>query len=193
MTIAETLKTTNTRDHAAGMFAFLMSVIRSGETLSADEELEIRQLINQLGAEQRSEEYFELDHTSVGHFHEKFNLDNTTHREAGPREVPQELMDFRVKFMEEELREFKEARERNDIAGMADALVDLSYVTLGTAHVMGLPWQELFFEVQKANMAKERALRAEQSLRGSTYDVVKPKGWQPPDIESVLRKHGWNV
>jgi predicted HAD superfamily Cof-like phosphohydrolase len=138
-------------------------------------------------------EDFELDHSSVGHFHERFGLDNTTHRDPGPRDVSVELMDFRVKFMEEELREFKEARAKNDIAGMADALVDLSYVTLGTAHVMGLPWQELFFEVQKANMGKERAVRAEQSLRGSTYDVVKPKGWQPPDIAGVLRKHGWKV
>jgi predicted HAD superfamily Cof-like phosphohydrolase len=136
---------------------------------------------------------YEHDISSVGHFHEKFNLDNVTHRDPGPREVSEELLDFREKFMEEELREFKEARTRGDIAGMADALVDLSYVTLGTAHVMGFPWQELFFTVQKANMAKERAMRAEQSSRGSTFDVIKPVGWQAPDIKGVLRRHGWNI
>jgi predicted HAD superfamily Cof-like phosphohydrolase len=133
------------------------------------------------------------NHRDVGQFHEKFNLDNTTARPVGPRDVPRELFDFRLKFMREELREFEEGEAEGDLAKMADSLIDLVYVVLGTAHVYGFPWQALWDEVQRANMAKERTLRVEDSARGSTYDVIKPAGWQPPDIVGVLRAHGWKI
>ena len=38
-----------------------------------------------------------------------------------------------------------------------DALIDLTYVAMGTAYMMGLPWQDLWDEVQRANMSKVRA------------------------------------
>jgi hypothetical protein len=41
-------------------------------------------------------------------------------------------------------------------------------------------------------MAKVRAERAEQSERGGTWDVVKPDGWTPPDIEGILYTYGWD-
>jgi len=103
-----------------------------------------------------------------------------------------------------------------DLVKIADALVDLNYVTLGAAHVHGLPWQALFDEVQRANITKERcgidhryigngveacqhqnpdglcgADRKAHSLRGSAYDVIKPEGWQAPDIIGVLMAAGW--
>jgi len=50
-----------------------------------------------------------------------------------------------------------------------------------------------FTEVQRANLAKERAAGAtdRRSKRGSGLDVVKPEGWRPPDVAGVLRRHGW--
>lgn len=141
----------------------------------------------------------------VGRFHEKFDLDNTTHRSIGPREVSKELLAFRLNFLAEELRETANAMGFNcrteleyvghevDIVGVADGLIDLEYVNLGTAHVLGLPWGELFDEVHSANMKKERAVREDQSLRNSTFDVVKPEGWTKPDVAGVLRYYGWKV
>jgi predicted HAD superfamily Cof-like phosphohydrolase len=146
----------------------------------------------------------------VGTFHKRFGLKHT-----GPiEELTPELAAFRLRFLLEELAEFAAAagfmetslrltkvkqmvRDRfdtdhRDMPGMADALIDLSYVTLGTAHLMGLPWEALFTEVQRANMLKQRALRADDSKRGSRFDVVKPPDWQPPNILRVLREHGWN-
>ena len=129
----------------------------------------------------------------VGDFHEKFDLYNTTHHPTGPRILPEELMGFRIKFLREEFDEFIEGYEERNEAKMADALVDLVYVAMGTAHLKGYPWRALWAEVQRANMTKERALSSDdsRSKRGSSYDVVKPDGWQPPDIEGVLRRHGW--
>jgi hypothetical protein len=42
--------------------------------------------------------------------------------------------------------------------------------------------------VQKANMAKVRVAKAEDSKRGSTFDVRKPEGWVGPEarLEEIL-------
>ena len=164
----------------------------------------------------------------VGTFHHKFGLDhvecqrNIEHDRGvpalpGPRNVSRELIEFRLKFLLEELREFGEAHGyelgelhdgsiefmRNvnhynlnrgvDHEKSFDSLLDLAYVVFGTAHVLGYPWQQGWNEVQRANMEKERCVKAEDSSRGSTFDVVKPKGWQPPNIKAVLRAFLFNV
>lgn len=130
------------------------------------------------------------DFGDVGDFHRKFDL-LTTSKERRPTLISKELQEFRVKFLEEELAELKEGYELEDLPKIADALVDLVYVALGTAHLHGLPWASLFAEVQRANMQKVRATRAEDSTRGSTFDVVKPPGWKAPAIMECLLIHNW--
>jgi predicted HAD superfamily Cof-like phosphohydrolase len=103
----------------------------------------------------------------VGDFHQKFNLDNTTHKPAGPRPLDAGLLKFRINFLIEELREFVQAIDFQETTDgeitvivnhekAFDSLLDLAYVVKGTAHVMGYPWQRGWDEVQRANMAKER-------------------------------------
>lgn len=135
------------------------------------------------------------NYDDVGAFHAKNGLDNATYRDPGPREVPDDVLEFRRKFMQEELDEYVEGMREGDQAKMADALVDLVYVAMGTGHLQGFPWESLWREVQRANMRKVRADGADdvRSHRGHVLDVVKPEGWQPPDIEGVLRRHGWAV
>lgn len=130
----------------------------------------------------------------VGAFHRQFGLDNTLEG-CQPRLLEPDVANFRSDFMSEELHEFNVAVAARDLPKMADALVDLVYVALGTAHLAGLPWEELFTEVQRANMTKQRAANAEESRaatgRGHHLDVIKPEGWTPPDIAGVLRRFGW--
>ena len=119
----------------------------------------------------------------VGDFHERFGLDSVTHHGSGPRYVPVDLTDFRIKFMREEITEFADAVAENDAAKMFDALLDLVYVAMGTAQLCGFPWQEGWDAVQRANMAKRRARPdGADSTRQSGWDVVKPPGWAPPAI-----------
>lgn len=129
----------------------------------------------------------------VGMFHVKFGLDNVTQCHPSPRELNRQLMDFRVKFMQEELDEFIEGLGENDPVKMADALIDLVYVAMGTAHLSGYPWHQLWQEVHAANMRKIRPIHESQSRRDSRFDVVKPDGWKPPDVAGVLRQHGWDL
>lgn len=117
-------------------------------------------------------------------FHEKFGLEVPDH----PTMLDDETYNYRLNFLREELNEFVAGYHDQDMAQMADALIDLVYVAMGTADLMGLPWQHLWDEVQVANMSKERCTDANdpRNTRKNALNVVKPEGWQPPDIQGVL-------
>jgi predicted HAD superfamily Cof-like phosphohydrolase len=128
----------------------------------------------------------------VGLFHQKFGIANVYFNTPGPRECSDELLQFREDFMQEELDEYRLARQQGDQAKMFDALLDLAYVAMGTAHVQGFPWQQGWNAVQNANMQKVRArLDGSDSKRLSNFDIVKPEGWTAPDIEAILKDNGW--
>ena len=91
--------------------------------------------------------------------------------------VSQEFCLERFRFMTEELDEFIEASMHGDIVGIADALADIIYVALGTAHQMGLPFQAIWDHVHRANMRKVRGA----TKRGSSIDARKPEGWVSPE------------
>lgn len=189
--------------------------------------------------------------------------------------IPQDLFDFRVKFFHEELNEYIDSCTNKDLGTAVDSLIDLVYITCGTAiyhgvgydkfdamidPVVGSPdlikvkldstgnphfldaeanreaistltrniqeyvdayaaksekgirralaalylncmfistqmdltteqWDEMWNDVQRANMSKERALSKDQSKRGSTYDIIKPAGWIPPRTEELIQKY----
>jgi predicted HAD superfamily Cof-like phosphohydrolase len=126
----------------------------------------------------------------VSIFHKKFGLPHLGDGDP-PRLLGGADFHFRRRFLEEELTELVEAQTAGDLAGVADALVDLVYVAMGTAHLMGLPFDELWAEVQRANLSKERATGADdpRSKRANHLDVVKPEGWVAPDVEGVIRRH----
>lgn len=127
----------------------------------------------------------------VGDFHEKFDLDNVTHRGPGLRQLDLETLEFRIRRLRDELEEIVDGVDAADDAEVFDGLMDLVYIALGTAHLLGYPWQEGWDEVQRANMSKERAKSAEDSPYGTTQDIIKPEGWTAPDIRGVLNANGW--
>jgi predicted HAD superfamily Cof-like phosphohydrolase len=138
-------------------------------------------------------------------FHQKFGLEYV----GKPRILPSDLFDFRSRFIDEELQEWREEQaglvvaltsddghpdHRRVALGLhqqLDALVDLTYVVLGAAYLQFGPtiFREAWRRVQAANMAKVRAERAEDSKRGSAFDVVKPAGWEPPDHHDLVKDH----
>ena len=137
--------------------------------------------------------------TDIEEFHEKYGI--AYHGE--PRSLPDELRDFRIKFMEEELSEFRVADVRcrlviadkddaeitHQLEKQLDALVDLIYVVLGTAHLQGFNIEEAWYRVHQANMKKIRTPNANASTRGSKYDVIKPPGWTPPSHKDLVENH----
>lgn len=105
-----------------------------------------------------------------------------------PRHLTRRKLNDRIAQMQEELDEFITAVDNDDIAEQADALVDLVYFALGTAAHMGLPWQALWVDVQRANMSKVPGVKPE---RGFLVDCVKPEGWEGPKTMAILLEHGY--
>lgn len=152
----------------------------------------------------------------VGEFHGKFGL--PTALTTPPGFPPADVIRFRLGFLAEELAELAEASGMNhladrlaeivdqlkqpesrlsavevssqDLEAAADALADLKYVTDGTAHLYGLPLNEIFTEVHRANMTKERATGADdaRSTRPHALNVVKPAGWVGPNHGPILER-----
>ena len=98
-----------------------------------------------------------------------------------------ELVNFRTSFLMEELAEYTQAITKKDSAAALDALVDIVYIALGTAWLFNLPFERAWEQVQKANMNKIRT-KSKSKKRGTSFDVVKPKGWTAPDIEQIIEE-----
>ena len=62
----------------------------------------------------------------------------------------------RHSYMKEELQEFHDAVEAQDLVEQADACIDIIYFALGTLVELGLTnkYEALFDEVQRSNMSK---------------------------------------
>lgn len=128
----------------------------------------------------------------VDAFHAKFGLQHFDGK--GQRYGMAKVIEFRRAFMQEELDEFDKGVAEHDHAQMADALVDLAYVILGTAHMLNYPFPELWDDVQRANMTKKRANPdGSNSKRGNALDVVKPAGWHGPHTAEILKQNGFNL
>ena len=61
---------------------------------------------------------------------------------------------LRYNLIREELDEFKQALDNNDLLEVADALTDILYVTYGAGHAFGINLDACFEEVQNSNMSK---------------------------------------
>lgn len=98
--------------------------------------------------------------------------------------LPEDVATLRQKLLQEELEEFIEALQTQDLIGTVDALIDLTYVALGTLLVMGISVEKIdacFKAVQNANMSKVRCENASDSKRGHSFDLKKPSGWVGPE------------
>ena len=119
-------------------------------------------------------------------FHEKFNHPVAEH----PRVMESERAHKRYNWMKEEIDEFIEAVEQQDIVEQADAMIDVMYFALGTLVEMGIKPDALFEIVQKANMSKlwEDGLPHYNS-EGKT---IKPSNWKDPhnELKKVIENMG---
>lgn len=137
-------------------------------------------------------------------FHNRFGLTYN----GPPRHLPDHLGPFRTKFMGEELAEYispyksiqdemkyrieqmlkaQVGLEEPPLEKQFDALIDLVYVAVGTAYLHGFDFNAGWERVHEANMQKVRARKESDSVRGSTYDVVKPPGWTAPDLSDLVQ------
>jgi hypothetical protein len=68
---------------------------------------------------------------------------------------------------------------------LADAIVDSVYVLFQLARSVNIPFNACWDEVHKSNMAK---MVDGKVIRRTDGKVLKPEGWVPPDLWSVLHQ-----
>ena len=90
-------------------------------------------------------------------------------------------------LMEEEFKEFIDAHWNQDEEEMLDACMDLIWVTLGFCAMKGYDADGAWNEVLRSNMRKLDPV-TQKVIRREDGKILKPEGWQPPDMSKFLRK-----
>lgn len=111
-------------------------------------------------------------------FHEKYGLTINDR----PIVVSPEDATLRFRLLLEETNETTQSILREDLEGIADGIVDLIYVAIGAAITYGIPLEECWDEVQRANMSKT----GEKDGGGK---ITKGPDFVPPNIKKILEKH----
>ncbi|WP_406698535.1 hypothetical protein V5E97_06600 [Singulisphaera sp. Ch08] len=93
-----------------------------------------------------------------------------------------DVIDLRIRLMDEELSETITAIDDKNLVEVADGLADLIYVAIGTAVAFGIDLRPVWDEVHGSNMAKAGGEKREDGKR------LKPPGWTPPDIALILNQ-----
>lgn len=95
---------------------------------------------------------------------------------------------LRMALLGEEYAEYLEAESHSNIEQIADALGDILVIVYGTALAYGIPLDDVFAEIHRANMSKlgEDGL----PITDETGKVKKGPHYTPPDVAGVLRDGG---
>jgi predicted HAD superfamily Cof-like phosphohydrolase len=88
-----------------------------------------------------------------------------------------EFLQFRIRFLQEELTELQSAQSGDDAV---DALIDLCVVAIGTLNAFDVNSFEAWDRVLAANMAKEVGIKASRPNPLGLPDLIKPEGWTAP-------------
>ena len=87
----------------------------------------------------------------------------------------------------EEYTELQEAIAAGDKVEVLDALVDILVVTLGAINSMGADGEGAWREVMATNFAKIDR-RSGKVLRREDGKILKPSGWEPPQLQKFLKR-----
>jgi predicted HAD superfamily Cof-like phosphohydrolase len=119
-------------------------------------------------------------YTDVVAWHLTFGVPVADH----PQPVPADRLQLRLDLMDEEYRELIEALKAGDVPESAKEAADVIVTVLGTMAEEGIPFGAVWDAVHASNMAKRGPDK--QVIRRADGKILKPEGWQPPDIAAVL-------
>ncbi len=116
----------------------------------------------------------------VDDFHRAFDIVVS----PAPTVVDGRTRELRVKLIQEEFDELKEALDSGDLPSIAKEMADLLYVVYGTAVSYGIDMDPVFREVHRSNMSKVGGYKREDGK------WVKPASYSPARIEPILAEQG---
>lgn len=102
-----------------------------------------------------------------------------------PQFPSEERRKLRYRILREEFEEYVAAENSDNFEEVADALGDMAYIIAGTALEYGIPLDRVLEAIHAANMSK---LGPDgRPIKRADGKVIKPEGWQPPDIAAALK------
>ncbi len=101
-----------------------------------------------------------------------------------PTVVDERTRELRVRLIQEEFDELKEALASDDLSSIAKEMADLLYVVYGTAVSYGIDMEPVFREVHRSNMSKVGGYKRDDGK------WVKPVTYSPALIEPILAEQG---
>lgn len=107
--------------------------------------------------------------------HEKYGVFNKV--QAFDKEKLNKFLEFRIKFLEEEMNELSTAETADDVV---DALIDLCVVAIGTLDLFDVDARLAWDRVHEANMNKQVGIKESRPNPLGLPDLVKPEGWTAP-------------
>lgn len=116
----------------------------------------------------------------VTEFHRTFGIMES----ATPTNLDAATQALRVRLIQEEFDELKEATAQGDLTAVAKELADLLYVVYGTAVSYGIDMEPVFREVHRSNMSKVGGHKRDDGK------WIKPAHYSPASIEPILTAQG---
>jgi hypothetical protein len=107
--------------------------------------------------------------------HEKYGVFDKV--QAFDKEKLNKFLEFRIKFLEEEMNELSTAETADDVV---DALIDICVVAIGTLDLFDVDARLAWDRVHEANMNKQVGIKESRPNPLGLPDLVKPEGWTAP-------------
>lgn len=119
--------------------------------------------------------------------HTKFGVNDVVRK--FDKEKLRAFLEFRRKFLQEELDEFQKALDDFDAGNIdavtaaddiVDSLIDLCVVAIGTLDAYDIDSDSAWNRVHSKNMEKEVGVKASRPNPLGLPDLIKPEGWTAP-------------
>lgn len=91
-----------------------------------------------------------------------------------------------IDLIVEEFKELMTAYGNRDLVEIADACADLKWVIEGLENTLNIPQQKVWDEVARSNL--DKIGKDGKVHKREDGKVLKPDGWTPPNIKSILQK-----
>lgn len=114
--------------------------------------------------------------------HAKFGFHDWVNEKVtnNDHESLKKMLEFRYKFLQEEMNELGIAINSDDAEEIVDGLIDLCVVAIGTLDLFRVNGHKAWDEIYVANMNKERGVKPNRPNPLKLPDLMKPEGWVGP-------------
>ena len=125
----------------------------------------------------------------IHQMHKKYGVHDWVEKNKGNKELMSKYLEFRLKFLQEELDETRAAAFMDsNPEEIVDGLIDLCVVAIGTLDAFNVSAHDAWLQVHDANMTKEVGVKESRPNPLGLPDLVKPEGWKGP---SHRNNHGY--